>query len=74
VQCCHQLTPAGDKAQRRRNIRQEKAAAAAALLQHAISDDKFGNAVQDLESSFGAKFSEFITGQCGMQRGIAVGL
>lgn len=53
----------GDKAQRRRNDREEKAASTAALLQHAISDPKFGKAVQDLESSFGTKFSEFITGQ-----------
>lgn len=52
----------GDKNERRRNQRADKAASAAALLQHAISDDRFAAAVQELETSFGAKFSEFITG------------
>ena len=54
---------AGDKTERRRNQRAEKAASVAALLQHAISDDRFAAAVQELETSFGAKFTEFITGQ-----------
>lgn len=53
----------GDKNERRRNQRAEKAASVAALLQHAISDDRFAVAVQELETSFGAKFSDFITGQ-----------
>ena len=53
---------AGDKNERRRNQRADKAASVAALLQHAISDDRFAVAVQELETSFGAKFSEFITG------------
>lgn len=53
----------GDKNERRRNQRADKAASVAALLQHAISDDRFAAAVQELETSFGAKFSEFITGQ-----------
>lgn len=57
--CCNS---AGDKNERRRNQRADKAASAAALLQHAISDDRFAAAVQELETSFGAKFSEFITG------------
>ncbi|DBA91460.1 hypothetical protein WJX77_003506 [Trebouxia sp. C0004] len=55
------IVPAGDKAQRRRNDRKEKAASTAALLQHVIGDPKFGKAVQELENSFGAKFSDFIT-------------
>ena len=53
----------GDKAQRRRKDREEKAASTAALLQHVIGDPKFGKAVQELESSFGSNFSDFITGQ-----------
>lgn len=52
----------GDKNERRRYQRADKAASAAALLQHAISDDRFAAAVQELETSFGAKFSDFITG------------
>ena len=59
----------GDKNERRRKQRADKAASAAALLQHAISDDRFAAAVQDLESSFGAKFSDFITGQYVWQHG-----
>ena len=59
----------GDKNERRRKQRADKAASAAALLQHAISDDKFAAAVQNLESSFGTKFSEFITGQYVCQHG-----
>ena len=61
-QPCHSW-PSGDKSQRRRKQREEKAATVAALLQSAIGDEKFGNAVEELESSFGARFSEFITGQ-----------
>ena len=53
----------GDKNERRRNQRADKAASVAALLQHAISDDRFAIAVQELETSFGAKFSDFITGR-----------
>ncbi|KAA6417682.1 MAG: Spc97 Spc98 family of spindle pole body (SBP) component, partial [Trebouxia sp. A1-2] len=53
----------GDKAQRRRKDREETAASTAALLQHVIGDPKFGKAVQELESSFVAKFSDFITGK-----------
>ena len=52
----------GDKNERRRTQRADKAASVAALLQHAISDDRFAVAVQELETSFGAKFSDFITG------------
>jgi len=64
----HESWCVGDKAQRRRNDREEKAASTAALLQHVIGDPKFGKAVQELESSFGAKFSDFITGQhCSLQ-------
>jgi len=59
----HESICTGDKAQRRRNDREEKAASTAALLQHVIGDPKFGKAVQELESSFGAKFSDFITGK-----------
>ncbi|KAL0053447.1 hypothetical protein WJX82_005855 [Trebouxia sp. C0006] len=55
------VVPSGDKAQQRRNDREEKAASTAALLQHVIGDPKFGKAVQELESCFGAKFSDFIT-------------
>ncbi|KAL3137516.1 hypothetical protein ABBQ38_004802 [Trebouxia sp. C0009 RCD-2024] len=53
--------PKGDKTARRRSQRAEKAASVAALLQHAISDDRFAVAVQDLEASFGTHFSGFIT-------------
>lgn len=53
--------PKGDKTERRRNQRADKAASVAALLQHAISDDRFAAAVQDLEASFGTQFSGFIT-------------
>ena len=59
----HESTCTGDKAQQRRNDREEKAASTAALLQHVLGDPKFGKAVQELESCFGAKFSDFITGQ-----------
>ena len=61
------IATAGDKTARRRNQRADKAASVAALLQHAISDDRFAVAVQDLEASFGTHFSGFITGlQCCM--------
>ena len=61
----------GDKNERRRNQRADKAASAAALLQHAISDDRFAAAVQELETSFGAKFFEFITGPPALMLAVA---
>lgn len=63
----------GDKTERRRNQRADKAASVAALLQHAISDDRFAAAVQDLEASFGTQFSGFITGRqcCALLHGCA---
>ena len=58
--CC---TTAGDKTHRQHKQREEKAVAAAAVLQAAVSNDDFASSINDLETSFGVKFQEFIAGK-----------